>query len=70
MSTQMIYTTIGGWLALVATVVGLGLLSGVPVTMATSALALVVAFMPPVILLKLFWGPEPRTVAQMLKGRP
>lgn len=70
MSTQMIYTTIGVWLAIVAAVVGFSLLSGAPVTMGTSALAVVVAVIPPAILLKLFWGPEPQTVAQILKGRP
>lgn len=70
MSTQMICTAIGVWLAVVAAVAGFGLLSGVPATLATSALALVVGFMPPVILLKLCWGTEPQTVAQLLKGRP
>lgn len=68
MSTQMIYTTIGGWLTLVAAVVGFGLISGAPVKMGTTALALVVGFMPPVILLKLFGSPEPQTVAQLLRG--
>jgi hypothetical protein len=70
MSTQMICTTIGVWLAIVAAVVGFALLSGVPVTMATSALVLLVGFLPPAILLKLCWGAEPKTVAQLLKGRP
>lgn len=70
MSTQMIYATIGVWLAIVAAVVGLGLFSGVPVTIGTSALALFVGLTPPAILLKLCWGAEPQTVAQLLKGRP
>lgn len=70
MSRQKIYITIGVWLAIVAAVVGFGLLSGGPVTMGTSALALVVALMPPAILLKLCWGVEPQTIAQLLKGRP
>lgn len=70
MSTQMIYTAIGVWLAIVAAAVGFSVLWGVPMTMATSALALVVALMPPAILLKLCWGAEPQTVAQLLKGRP
>lgn len=70
MSTQMIYTAIGVWLAIVAAAVGVAVLWGVPMTLATSALALVLALMPPAILLKLCWGAEPQTVAQLLKGRP
>ena len=70
MSTQMIYTTIGVWLAIVASVVVFGLVSGMSVTLGTSVLALVVAFMPPAILLKLVGGDEPQTVAQLLKERP
>jgi hypothetical protein len=70
MSTQMIYTAIGVWLVIVAAAVGFGVFSWLPMTMGTTALALVVALMPPAILLKLCWGAEPQTVAQLLKGRP
>jgi hypothetical protein len=70
MSTQMICTAIGLWLAMVTAVAGFGLFWGVPATLATSALAVVVGFMPPAILLKLCWATEPQTVAQLLKGRP
>jgi hypothetical protein len=69
MSTQMVYTSIGVWLAIVAAVVGFGLFSGVPMTMGMGSVAMVVGFMLPAILLMLRWGAGPQTVAQPLKGR-
>ena len=70
MSRRMIYRSIGVWLAIVGAVGIFGLLSGVPVTLSTSALVLAVSLTPPAILLKLCWGGEPQTVAQLLKERP
>ena len=71
MSTRMIYTAMGVWLAVVAIVAGIGSLSGIPMTTAMMLLTLVVGLMPAAIFLKLFpRGDEPQTVAQLLKTRP
>jgi hypothetical protein len=66
MSTQMMYSTIGVWFAIVAAGAGIGVLSGVPVTLSSGALVLFMGLVPPAIVLKLFGGAEAQTIAQIL----
>ncbi len=66
MSTRMLYSSIGVWFAIVAAVAGLGPLSGAPITIGTGVLALVVGLVPPAIMLKLWGGAPPQTVAELL----
>lgn len=69
MSRQMIYRTTGVWLAVVAAITSLALVSGASMTTGTAALVLAVGLVPPAILLKLWGGSQPQTVAQMLRDR-
>jgi pilus assembly protein TadC len=67
MSTKMLYSAIGVWLGLVTVIVVIGLAAGVPLTLATSVLVLVVGVVPPAIVFKLFGRQEAQSVAEMLR---
>lgn len=67
MSSRMLYSSIGAWLTVVVAITGLVAWSGVPITSGTSALAVVVGLIPPAIMVKLWGGAAPRTVAELLR---
>jgi hypothetical protein len=69
MSRQMIYGTTGIWLAVIAAITSLALVSGASMTSGTAALVLALGLVPPAILLKLWGGRPPRTVAEILSDR-
>lgn len=60
MSTWMIYSSIGVWFAMVATLVVFAALAGVPGTLTTCAFALVVGLMPPAMMFRLSVAAEPQ----------
>jgi hypothetical protein len=51
-STVMIYSSIGVWFAMVATLVGVSAIAGMHVTVGTGAVALAVGLMPPAMMLR------------------
>ena len=57
-------TIIGVWFAVLAVVVGTGAVGGVSITMGTRALLLVACFVPPAIMLMVWRGAPPPTVAE------
>ena len=69
MSRQMIYGMTGVWLTAVVAIAGFGWGSGVSMTIGTATLVLAVGLVPPAILLKLWGGRPPRTVAEILSDR-
>jgi len=66
MSTRMMYSGIGAWFAIVAAVTGVGVLSGMSITIGTAALVLAAGLVPATILLKVRGGAPPQTVADLL----
>jgi hypothetical protein len=54
----MVYSSIGVWFAMVAAVLASAAFAGVPVTLATTAVAIVVGLIPPVMMLRLCVNPE------------
>lgn len=58
-------TVIGAWLGVLVVVAGAGALSGVPVTMATSALWLLACVVPTAVML-LLWREPPQTLAEII----
>ena len=67
MSKRMLYSTIGVWLALVAVILIVSMAAGVPLTLGTGVLVLVVGVVPPAVVFRLFGGRETQTVAEMLR---
>jgi pilus assembly protein TadC len=67
MSTKMLYSAVGVWFGVVAVTVVFGLAAGVPLTLGTSVLVLVVGVVPPAIVFSLFGRRETQTVAEMLR---
>jgi hypothetical protein len=67
MSIKILYRAIGGWLAIVAVAVVLGLVAGVPLTLGLGTLVLFAGIVPPVIVFRLFGRPAAQTVAEMLR---
>jgi hypothetical protein len=67
MSTKMLYSAIGVWFGIVAVVAVFGLAEGVPLTLGTSVLVLVVGIVPAAIVFTLFGRREPQTVAELLR---
>jgi len=67
MSKRMLYSAIGVWLALVAVILILSMAAGVPLTLGTGVLVLVVGVVPPAVVFRLFGGRETQTVAEMLR---
>jgi hypothetical protein len=67
MSTRMLYSAIGIWFGLVTVIVVFGLAAGVPLTLGTSVLVLIVGVVPPAIVFKLFGRQEAQTVAEILR---
>jgi hypothetical protein len=59
---------IGVWLAVLLVVGGVGALSGVSITMGTSALWFVACVVPPAVMLAVWRGAPPPTVAEVLHG--
>lgn len=59
-------TVIGAWLAALALIAVAGTLSGVSITFGSSALWFVVCVVPPAILLMVWRGAPPPTVAEIL----
>jgi hypothetical protein len=59
-------TVIGFWFAALVAVAGVGALSGVPMTMSTGALWLVACVVPPAVMLMVWRGAPPPTVAEIL----
>jgi hypothetical protein len=59
-------TIIGVWFAVLASVAGAGAVGGVSITMGTRALLLVACFVPPAIMLMVWRGAPPPTVAELL----
>ena len=57
---------IGVWLAVLVAVAGAGALSGVSITIGTSALWLFACVVPPAVMLMIRRGAQPPTVAQVL----
>jgi hypothetical protein len=53
MSTQVIYSSIGVWFAIVAALMLFAALAGVPDMMSICALAVVVGLVPPAMMLRL-----------------
>ncbi len=58
--------TIGVWFALLVAVAGIGLLSGVPITMRSGAFWFLVSSVPPAIMLIVWRGAPPLTVAEVI----
>jgi hypothetical protein len=67
MSTRIFYRVVTGWFVAMAGVVVLGLIAGVPVTLGTSVLILVVAVVPPSVVFRLFCREDTQSVAEMLR---
>ena len=67
MSKRMLYSAIGVWFALVTVIVVISLVAGVPLTLGTGVLVLVVGVVPPAIVFRLFGLRETQTVAEMLR---
>ncbi len=59
-------TVVGVWFAVLAAVVGCGVLWGVSITIATGALLLIAGVVPPAIMLIVWRGAPPPTVAELL----
>jgi hypothetical protein len=59
-------TIIGVWFAVLASIAGAGAVGGVSITMGTRALLLVACFVPPAIMLMVWRGAPPPTVAELL----
>jgi hypothetical protein len=59
-------TIIGVWFAVLAVVVDAGAFGGVSITMGTYALLLVACLVPPAIMLMVWRGAPPPTVAELL----
>jgi hypothetical protein len=59
-------TVIGVWLALLVAVAGAGVISGVSITVSTSVLWLAACVVPPAVLLIVWRGAPPPTVAEIL----
>jgi hypothetical protein len=59
-------TIIGVWFTVLAVVAGAGAVGGVSITMGTRALLLVACLVPPAILLMVWRGAPPPTVAERL----
>jgi hypothetical protein len=59
-------TLLGVWFAVLGAVVGGGALGGVSITTGTSALLLAACFVPPAIMMMLWRGAPPQTVAELL----
>lgn len=57
---------VGIWLALLVEVAGVAALAGAPVTAATTALWLVACVVPPSVMLAVWRGAPPLTVAEVL----
>jgi hypothetical protein len=62
-------TLIGVWFAVLALVVGAGAVGGVSITMGTRALLLVACLVPPAIMLLVWRGAPPPTVAETAPRR-
>ena len=59
-------TIIGVWFAVLAVVAGAGAVGGASITMGTRALLLVACLVPPAIMLMVWRGAPPPTVAELL----
>lgn len=59
-------TVIGVWLAVLLAVAGAGALSGASITIGTSALWFVTCVVPPAVMLMMWRGAPPPTVAEIL----
>jgi hypothetical protein len=59
--------TIGVWFALLLAVAGVGLLSGAPITVRSSAFWFCVCSVPPAVMLMLWRGAPPLTAAQVIR---
>jgi hypothetical protein len=59
-------TIIGVWFTVLAVVAGAGAVGGVSITMETRALLLVACLVPPAIMLLVWRGAPPPTVAELL----
>jgi hypothetical protein len=59
-------TIIGVWFAVLAVVAGAGAVGGAAITMGTPALLLVACLVPPAIMLMVWRGAPPPTVAELL----
>jgi hypothetical protein len=59
-------TVIGAWFTVLVAVAIAGALSGVSITMATSALWFVACVVPPAVMLMVWRGAPPPTVAEIL----
>jgi hypothetical protein len=59
-------TIIGVWFAVLAVVAGAGAVGGVSLTMGTRTLLLVACLVPPAIMLMVWRGAPPPTVAELL----
>ena len=57
---------IGVWFVVIAAVAGAGAVGGVSITMGTRALLLVACLVPPAIMLMVWRGAPPPTVAELL----
>lgn len=67
MSTRMICgTVIGVWCVVFAAAAGLAAFWGVSITIDTSALVSAAGLVPPAIVLKVWGGAPPQTVAELL----
>ena len=60
------FNVIGAWLALAIAAAGVGAISGVAITISVSALWLVACGVPPVVMLMVWRGVPPPTVAEVL----
>ena len=61
-------TVIGVWLAVLLAAAGAGALSGVSITIGISALWLVACVVPPAVMLMVWRGAPPPTVAEILQA--
>ena len=57
---------VGAWCALVLVIAAGGVIVGIPMTLATSGWLLAICLIPPVVLLAVWRGAPPPTVAELL----
>ncbi len=67
MSTKTLCRVVGAWLVAVTAITVLGLVAGVPLTLGTTVLVVVIATVPPAVVVSLFRERDTATVAEMLR---
>ena len=67
MSRRVLYVAVGVWAALVAAIVVLELSVGTSLTLGTTMVTLVVAAIPPIVIVSVVGDGDTKTIADMLR---